>query len=78
MKLSEVPVVIIRKYKNNKYYNMESKKYVSQSTIFELFLIRKVSIICAVTLEDITNTEIPKMSKGMVVDVHNIKELFKR
>lgn len=78
MKLNEVKPIQIRKYKNKKYYNITYKKYVNKSDLFKLFMTQTVMVTCAVTGEDITNIEIPRVSNGMVVDVHNIKELFKK
>lgn len=68
--------VMIRKYKSKKYYNMTDKCYVSKSELFDLFMTRSVMVVCAVTNEDITNIEIPRVSNGMLVDVADIKELF--
>ena len=70
-------VVNIRKYKSKKYYNVDEKRYVNKQDLFKLFQNQRVQITCAVTGEDITNTEIPRVSNGMKVNVHDIKELFK-
>ena len=70
--------VNVRKYKSKKYYNVDDRRYLNKTELFQLFMTKTVIVTCVVTVEDITDIEIPRVSNGMKVNVHDIKELFRK
>ena len=68
---------VVRRYKSNKLYHTNGRRYINKKELFDLFLKGEVEVIDAVTGDDITNYEIPRACNGMKVNVHDIKELFK-
>ncbi len=70
-------VTIIRKYKNGKMYSRSTREYLSKQNVFRLFKETNIKIIDAYSGEDVTNTVIPQISEGLLVDVNECKELFR-